>query len=40
MMRRLTEEYRAALEFRDQRAEDSLAHLHPGAGGSETAARR
>jgi hypothetical protein len=34
MMRRLTEEYRAALEFRDRRAEDSLAHLHPGAGDS------
>jgi deoxyhypusine synthase len=40
MMRRLTDEYRAALEFRDRRAEESLSHLHPGAGGSETAARR
>jgi deoxyhypusine synthase len=40
MMRRLTDEYRAALEFRDRRAEESLSHLHPGAGGAETAARR
>ncbi len=40
MMRRLTEEYQAALAFRNQRAEDSLAHPHPGAGGTETAARR
>jgi len=40
MMRRLTEEYRAALAFRDRRAEGSLEHLHPGSGGTETAARR
>jgi deoxyhypusine synthase len=40
MMGRLLEEYRAALEFRDRRAEESLAHMHPGAGGSETVARR
>jgi deoxyhypusine synthase len=40
MMDRLVQEYRAALEFRDQRAEESLAHLHPGAGGTETVARR
>ena len=40
MMDRLLREYRAALEFRDRRAEESLAHLHPGAGGAETAARR
>jgi deoxyhypusine synthase len=40
MMDRLIREYRAALEFRDQRAEESLAHMHPGAGGTETAARR
>jgi deoxyhypusine synthase len=40
MMRRLTEEYQAALAFRDRRAEESLAHMHPGAGGAETAARR
>ncbi len=40
MMERLLQEYRAALEFRDRRAEASLAHLHPGAGGAETAARR
>jgi deoxyhypusine synthase len=40
MMERLLQEYRAALEFRDRRAEESLAHLHPGAGGAETAARR
>jgi len=40
MMDRLISEYRAALEFRDQRAEESLAHMHPGAGGTETAARR
>jgi deoxyhypusine synthase len=40
MMQRLAEEYRAALQFRDQRADQSLAHLHPGAGGVETAARR
>ena len=40
MMDRLIKEYRAAIEFRDQRAEESLAHMHPGAGGTETAARR
>ena len=40
MMDRLVREYRAALEFRDQRADESLAHMHPGAGGTETAARR
>jgi hypothetical protein len=40
MMERLVREYRAALEFRDQRAEESLAHMHPGAGGAETTARR
>jgi len=40
MMDRLVSEYRAALEFRDQRAEESLAHMHPGAGGAETVARR
>ena len=33
-------EYRAALEFRDRRAQESLAHMHPGAGGTETVARR
>jgi hypothetical protein len=40
MMERLVQEYRAALEFRDRRAEESLAHMHPGAGGAETVARR
>jgi hypothetical protein len=40
MMQRLVEEYRAALQFRDKRAEESLAHMHPGAGGAETVARR
>src|SRR5512145_1958703 len=40
MMDRLLREYRAALEFRDRRAEESLAHMHPGAGGAETVARR
>jgi deoxyhypusine synthase len=40
MMGRLIEEYRSALEFRDRRAEESLAHMHPGAGGSYTVARR
>jgi deoxyhypusine synthase len=40
MMQRLTEEYQAALAFRDRRAEESLAHMHPGAGGAETASRR
>ena len=40
MMDRLVEEYRAALAFRDQRAEESLSHMHPGAGGAETVARR
>jgi len=39
-MERLVHEYRAALQFRDQRAEESLAHMHPGAGGAETVARR
>ena len=40
MMDRLVQEYRAALAFRDERAEESLAHMHPGAGGAETVARR
>jgi deoxyhypusine synthase len=40
MMGRLLEEYRAALQSRDRRAEESLAHLQPGARGAETAARR
>jgi len=40
MMERLVREYHAALEFRDRRAEESLAHMHPGAGGAETVARR
>ena len=40
MMQRLVGEYRAALQLRDQRAEESLAHMHPGAGGAETVARR
>jgi hypothetical protein len=40
MMERLLGEYRAALEFRDRRAEESLAHMHPGAAGAETVARR
>jgi deoxyhypusine synthase len=40
MMGRLLEEYRAALQSRDRRAEESLAHLRPGAGGAGTAARR
>jgi deoxyhypusine synthase len=40
MMERLVHEYRAALQFRDQRAEESLAHMHPGEGGAETVARR
>jgi deoxyhypusine synthase len=40
MMDRLLQEYRAALEFRDRRAEESLSHMHPGAGGAETVARR
>src|SRR3954462_5585902 len=40
MMERLVHEYRAALQFRDQRAEESLAHMRPGAGGAETVARR
>jgi hypothetical protein len=39
-MGRLLEEYRSALEFRDRRAEESLSHMHPGAGGAETVARR
>jgi deoxyhypusine synthase len=40
MMERLVAEYRAALEFRDRRAEESLAHTHPAGGGTETTARR
>lgn len=40
MMQRLVDEYRSALAFRDQRADESLSHMHPGAGGAETAARR
>ncbi|HEU5051426.1 MAG TPA: deoxyhypusine synthase family protein, partial [Gemmatimonadales bacterium] len=40
MMQRLVDEYRAALAFRDERAEESLSHMHPGAGGTETIARR
>jgi deoxyhypusine synthase len=40
MMERLVGEYRAALAFRDRRAEESLAHFHPAAGGTETIARR
>jgi deoxyhypusine synthase len=40
MMDRLIQEYKAALAFRDERAEESLSHMHPGAGGAETAARR
>jgi deoxyhypusine synthase len=40
MMGRLLDEYRAALAFRDERAEESLSHMHPGAGGAETVARR
>jgi hypothetical protein len=40
MMSRLREEYQAALAFRDERAEESLSHMHPGAGGAETVARR
>jgi deoxyhypusine synthase len=40
MMEQLIREYRAAIEFRDRRAEDSLSHMHPGAGGTETVARR
>jgi len=40
MMDRLLQEYRSALAFRDERAEESLAHMHPGAGGAETVARR
>ena len=40
MMDRLLKEYRAALDFRDRRAEESLARMHPAAGGTETIARR
>jgi deoxyhypusine synthase len=40
MMDRLVREYRAALEFRDQRAGESLSGLAPGAGGAETVGRR
>jgi deoxyhypusine synthase len=40
MMDRLVSEYRAALDFRDRRAEASLAQMHPAAGGTETIARR
>src|SRR6476620_2898667 len=32
MLQRLVGEYRAALASRDRRAEESLAHMHPGAG--------
>ena len=39
-MQRLIEGYQAALAFRDERAEESLSHMHPGAGGAETIARR
>ena len=39
-MDRLVQEYRAALPFRDERADESLSHTHPGAGGAETVARR
>ncbi len=38
-MERLLREYRAAIAFRDERADESLSHMHPGAGGAETAAR-
>ena len=31
---------RAALAFRDRRADESLSHMHPGGGGAETVARR
>ena len=31
-MERLVKEYRAAREFSDQRAEESLSHMHPRAG--------
>jgi deoxyhypusine synthase len=40
MMDRLVHEYQAALAYRDERAAESLSHMHPGAGGAETAARR
>ncbi len=40
MMDRLLQKYRAALEFRDRRAEESLSRMHPAAGGTETVARR
>jgi deoxyhypusine synthase len=40
MMQRLVDEYRAALKFRDDRAEEALNHFEPGAGGAETIARR
>ena len=40
MMDRLVHEYQAALGYRDARAAESLSHMHPGAGGAETAARR
>ncbi len=40
MMQRLVEEYRAALAFRDRRAEESLAQAQPASGGTETVARR
>ena len=40
MMDRLVQEYQAALAFRDRRADESLSHMHPGAGGAETVARR
>jgi len=40
MMQRLVSEYQAALGFRDDRADEALSHMHPGAGGAETLARR
>ena len=40
MMDRLVKEYRSALAFRDERAAESLSHMHPAEGGAETTARR
>ena len=40
MMQRLVDEYQAALKFRDDRADEALSHMHPGARGAETLARR
>ena len=40
MMERLVKEYQAALSFRDERAAESLSHLHAAEGGAETTARR